>query len=213
MDKIKGVIFDFGGVISRPQDRGYVDQIMDLLQVTDWERFMRVYMKLRSDYDGGLISGAEYWAAVTDRLGCARGPGGELTGPDIRSWTVINEDTLAFAADLRDHGIVTAVLSNMNLEVLHYLEANCPWIDEFDHLVYSCDLGMVKPQREIYDICVSRMGLKHAECLFLDDTEENVRAAEKYGLKARVFEGQKTLNAIKQEFFCNIFAEKMTQEG
>jgi putative hydrolase of the HAD superfamily len=211
MGNIKGVIFDFGGVISRPQDQGYVNQLMDLLQVTDWERFMRVYMELRSAYDGGQISGEEYWEAVIDRLGCARVPVEKLTGPDIRSWTVINEDTLAFAADLRDHGIVTAVLSNMNTEVLTYLKRECPRLDEFDHLVYSCDLGMIKPHREIYDICVSRMGLKHAECLFLDDTAANVHAAEKYGLKARVFEGQKTLNAIKREFFCNIFAEKMTQ--
>ena len=208
---IKGVIFDFGGVISRPQDRGCVDQIMALMQVTDRELFMRAYMELRPAYDGGQMSGPAYWEAMMDRLQSARVPAGDLIQPDIRSWTVINEDTLAFAADLRAHGIVTAVLSNMNREVLRHLESECPWIEEFDHLVYSCDLGVVKPDREIYDICVSRMGLTHAECLFLDDMAANVRAAEQYGLHARVFEGQKTLNAIKREFFCNIFAEKMTQ--
>jgi len=211
MEQIKGVIFDFGGVISRPQDRTYVAQIMDLLQITDRERFMRIYMDLRPAYDAGRMSGESYWEAVMDRLGSARVPIADLTEPDIRSWTVINEDTLAFAEQLRNHGIVTAVLSNMNREALRHIEAECPWIEEFDHLIYSCDLGVVKPDREIYDICVSRMGLTHAECLFLDDTAANVFAAEQYGLKARVFEGQKTLNAIKREFFCNIFAEKMTQ--
>jgi len=211
MEQIKGVIFDFGGVISRPQDRGYVDQILDLLKVTDREGFMRLYMELRPAYDGGRMSAKAYWEMMMDRLDCGRVPVERLIGPDTRSWTVINEDTLAFAAALRDHGVVTAVLSNMNPEVLRHLQTECPWIEAFDHRVYSCELGVVKPDREIYDICVSRMGLRHGECLFLDDMEANVRAAEKYGLIARVFEGQKTLNAIKREFFCNIFAEKLTQ--
>jgi len=210
---IKGVIFDFGGVISHPQDQGYVAQIMALLQVTDRDLFMEVYMDLRSAYDGGRMGAAEYWQALMDRLDCDPAPVADLIAPDIRSWTVINEDTLSFAEDLRDHGVVTAVLSNMNPEVSGYLARECPWIDDFGHLVYSCDVGAVKPEREIYDICVSRMGLTHSECLFLDDTAVNVHAAKQYGLVARVFEGQKTLNAIKREFFRNIFEEKMTQEG
>jgi putative hydrolase of the HAD superfamily len=213
MTDIKGVIFDFGGVITCPQDPGYVGQIMTVLGVTDWERFYREYMDLRPAYDGGHMTAEEYWDTLAGRLHCDRGPLINLIELDIRSWTVINQPTLALASTLRQHGIATAVLSNMNEEVLAYLEAECPWTHDFAPLVYSCRLGLTKPQREIYEYCVSRMGLRHDECLFLDDSPANVRAAERYGLHAVVFEGDTTLEYIKRRYFCNIFADKKTQEG
>lgn len=208
---IKGMIFDFGGVISLPQDSGYVERMLGLLGIEDRDAFHAVYMELRPAYDGGYMTAAAFWEAVTARFGCPPAPLSTLIDLDVRSWTQINRDTLDFAAALRDHGIITAVLSNMNVDVLAYIEREFPWIRGFDHLVYSCDLGICKPQREIYEYCVSRMGLLPGECVFADDGPANVGAAGEYGIHAVLFEGQESLKALKQGYFRNIFADKKTQ--
>jgi len=47
----------------------------------------------------------------------------------------------------------------------------------------------VKPDPEIYKTLLRRYSLKAEECVFIDDTEENVISAEKLGLKGLVFTG------------------------
>lgn len=208
---IKGVIFDFGGVISTGHNKEHVDEILDLLGIADREAFYNLYMDLRIPYDAGHMSAEDYWQRIIDHFGSRRPPLDRLVELDVGSWTIINHDVLDFAAALRAHGIITAVLSNMNVDALAFIEREFPWMHDFDHLVYSCDLGICKPQREIYKYCVHKMGLKPKECLFLDDNRINVDSADRYGIHAVFFEGQETLNAIKRNFFCNIFAEKKTQ--
>lgn len=63
------------------------------------------------------------------------------------------------------------------------------FIEEFDGCVFSFREGIVKPDPEIYKILLRRYGLKAEECVFIDDTEENVRSAEKLGFAGIVFTG------------------------
>ncbi len=61
--------------------------------------------------------------------------------------------------------------------------------ERFDGCVFSFREGIVKPDPEIYKILLRRYGLKAEECVFIDDTEENVRSAEKLGFAGIVFTG------------------------
>ena len=63
------------------------------------------------------------------------------------------------------------------------------FIERFDGCVFSFREGIVKPDPEIYKTLLSRFGLKAEECVFIDDTEENVTSAEKLGFKGIVFTG------------------------
>ena len=47
----------------------------------------------------------------------------------------------------------------------------------------------MKPDPEIYKILLRRYNLKAEECVFIDDTEENVVSAQKIGLNGIVFTG------------------------
>ena len=74
MIEIKGVIFDFGGVISHPQDQGYVDQIMNAITSRPTgNTFCGSTWSCRPAYDGGQMGAEEYWVALTDRLGLRSG--------------------------------------------------------------------------------------------------------------------------------------------
>ena len=63
------------------------------------------------------------------------------------------------------------------------------FVEEFDGCVYSFREGVVKPDPEIYKILLRRYDLKAEECVFIDDTEENVLSAEKLGFSGIVFTG------------------------
>lgn len=46
---------------------------------------------------------------------------------------------------------------------------------------------MIKPSPEIYQLLCSKYNLKPEECVFIDDTEKNVEAAVREGMKGIVF--------------------------
>ena len=63
------------------------------------------------------------------------------------------------------------------------------FIERFDGIVCSFKEGIAKPDPEIYKLLLSRYDLKAEECVFIDDTEENVLSAKKLGFAGIVFTG------------------------
>jgi putative hydrolase of the HAD superfamily len=61
------------------------------------------------------------------------------------------------------------------------------WLDEFDTQIYSCEVGMVKPEPEIYHHCCKQLGCQPDEALFLDDKKVNTEGAKRAGMQSYVF--------------------------
>jgi putative hydrolase of the HAD superfamily len=59
----------------------------------------------------------------------------------------------------------------------------------FDAVVISDQVGMRKPSTRIYELTAAKLGLKPAECLFVDDTEYNLPAARELGMGTLFFTG------------------------
>ena len=57
-------------------------------------------------------------------------------------------------------------------------------VDLFDETVISGDVGLHKPQPEIYALACERLALPPADCVFVDDLRENVAGAEAVGMTA-----------------------------
>ena len=56
----------------------------------------------------------------------------------------------------------------------------------FDYCYLSYQLGMTKPQPEIFEHLLRQEGLRAEECLFLDDGEANIRQAERLGMRTHL---------------------------
>jgi epoxide hydrolase-like predicted phosphatase len=54
----------------------------------------------------------------------------------------------------------------------------------FDAMIISGDVGLHKPQAEIYLLAAERLGIEPEDCVFVDDLRENVRGAEEVGMTA-----------------------------
>jgi putative hydrolase of the HAD superfamily len=79
----------------------------------------------------------------------------------------------------RESGVRTALISNswgMSIYDPQALEGL------FDELIISGEVGLHKPQPEIYLLAAERLGIEPESCVFVDDLRENVRGAEQVGM-------------------------------
>ena len=78
----------------------------------------------------------------------------------------------------RERGVKTGLISNSwGLGIYE----RAP-VDLFDATVISGDVGMHKPQPEIYLLACERLGVEPVESVFVDDLRENVEGAEAVGM-------------------------------
>lgn len=188
---LRAVIFDYGRVLSLSPSE---DDWAAFAAATDLplETFESQYWKFRDAYDRKDVNAAQYWALVVGRE-LSENELTELIAMDDAQWTKVNHETLHLARQLKEAGVKIAILSNMQTDMLRMMRAKFDWLGEFDVQMYSCEVGMVKPAREVYLECVRRLGVEPAQTLFLDDKQKNVDGAADAGLKAMLFEGDKSV--------------------
>lgn len=88
-------------------------------------------------------------------------------------------------------------LSNLSGETAGPIFERFRLIHVFRDVVISGDHGVIKPDREIYDIALSRMGGPDpSDVLFIDDRAENIAAAEALGIHGHVFTDAAALEQV-----------------
>ena len=185
---IRAVIFDYGNVLSGPPAPEDLQAMADVL-VVEVEPFVALCWRLRLPYDKGEVTPALYWSTVAGQCSRAVSPAQieRLIELDNRSWDHPNPALVDWARRVREAGLRTALLSNMPAPMRDYVNCCCPWMPEFDHRTFSCDVRSAKPSLGIYAHCLEGLGVSPGEALFLDDREVNTRAAEEIGIHAIVF--------------------------
>ena len=88
------------------------------------------------------------------------------------------------------------LLSNVDRDYWRVVRDLHPELDCFESLLVSCDLGMAKPDPEIYRHVSRLTGVEPACCLFVDDTELNVDAARELGFHGHTF---RTVSGFREE--------------
>ena len=186
---IKAVIFDYGQVISYPQDPATIDALARIAGVAR-DKFEPVLWSLRGEYDRGTIGAREYYRDVLSRIGADLDDEGldEMARVDAVSWTNINAGTVTLMEDVKKAGYVLGILSNMPYDFLDWARANFP-VFSLPHVgIFSCELKLIKPEPAIYERMLSMLGLKGGELVFFDDREENVAGAKALGINAFIWE-------------------------
>lgn len=79
---------------------------------------------------------------------------------------------------IRQAGVLTALCSNADCLERKGWDTS-PLKGRFDATVFSCDVGYMKPQKEIYRICLDRLDVKANEALFVGDGSSNELAGAK----------------------------------
>lgn len=94
-----------------------------------------------------------------------------------------NTELIAYAAGLRPR-YVTAVLSNSFVGAREREQERYRLGDLFDHVLYSHEEGMEKPDPRFYELLCHRLDVEPSDVIFIDDLAVNVDAARAAGMEA-----------------------------
>ena len=191
------VVFDLFGVIACAQSPAGRAEILAAAgaPADRAEEFWRAYWELRPSYDRGRLNGPEYWRSVAGALDTmfTRARIDELIAADSGSWRAVDPRMLELLDVLARSGVTLGLLSNIPPELADEFLERHAWLGRFDVLGFSCRIGRVKPEPAAFEWCIKALGIEPAEILFIDDREENVRAARACGMQGQVFTDAATL--------------------
>ena len=108
--------------------------------------------------------------------------------------------TYDWLKDLKARGYRLLYLSNYSRYVMNLNPEVLDFLPLLEGGVFSCDVKLIKPQREIYECLAKKFHLVPSECVFLDDLEKNIKAAEEFGFNGIQFvsfkQAQNDLNKL-----------------
>jgi putative hydrolase of the HAD superfamily len=185
---LRAVIFDYGMVLTGQPNANAHDAMVRITGLPH-DQFEAIYWADRHAYDEGKLTGLQFWQnLVRDaKLNLDAAAIDQLNGWDARMWTTQNPAMLAWQFALKQHGIRTAILSNMGDTVLASIQREFDWLPRFDVLIWSFEHKMAKPDPAIYSLTLDKLGVRPEEALFIDDKQANIDAARALGLIAIQF--------------------------
>ena len=178
---IKAVIFDFGGVVKHSYKRG-LKRLAGAYRISE-KRLLEVFHQFYDIFWRGLITEDEFWLRLSKTLGKPVPPNKhKLWREDYEKGFYIYPQIVSLVKELKKKGIKTAILSNTIKPFMEVINKHRGY-QGFDVLVLSCEVGLLKPEREIYLLTAQKLNVKPEECIFIDDKEEYLTPAKKLGMK------------------------------
>jgi putative hydrolase of the HAD superfamily len=191
----KAIVCDFGGVLTTPLGNAFAAWSKETgIALEDLGKALADSLERHGEHplfvlERGELTEDEFIARLELELGDGRGIG--AMGEAFMAGLERNQEMIELVADLRGRGLRTALLTNNVREWEPRWRSMLPEIDEiFEVVVDSAFVGMRKPEPEIYELTLERLGggLRPEDCLFVDDIRVNCDAARDLGMVAVRFE-------------------------
>jgi HAD superfamily hydrolase (TIGR01509 family) len=177
------VVFDIGNVLIRWNPRNLFRKTFR--DEARMERFLAAALSM--DFIALTDVAADFSQAVAERARAFPEFARELHLFDERWIETIGgpiEENVALLRRLKSYGRPVYALSNFATVKFALARRMYDFLNEFDACVVSGHVGVVKPDRRIYEILFRRTGRAAGELLFVDDSITNVRASEAAGMAA-----------------------------
>ena len=190
---ISTVISDFGGVLTSPLVESFAS-VQDDTGVP-MEELGRAMARIEAsegahplfELETGRIAEVDFLTKLADALEPVLGH-----RPEMHRFAEIyfqalnpNEEMIELMRELKAAGYRMGMLTNNVREWEARWRSMLPVDEIFELVVDSAFVGMRKPNAEIYELTLERLGdPAPAECLFIDDIEANIEAARALGINA-----------------------------
>lgn len=189
---IRNIIFDLGNVLldfvpdSYLEKLGYKGDIKDKLKAEIFET--EEWLML----DRGTITQEEAVQKWQQR------------NPDLKDeiadvmaeWETIltlKEGTAEILESLAEKDYNLYILSNFHHKAFKYVSSKYDFFNYFDGRVISADIGLIKPEAEIYEHLLNKFNLKAEATIFIDDSKANIKAALQKGIRVIHFKNAERL--------------------
>jgi len=185
MSQIKAILWDFAGVLLFTAKGDFNSMLAERLGVplSAVEQVMKSGMNDRWDIDD--IDDITFYTYMLDTMEQPREKLAVIQRFVVKDFYV-DQEMLAKIKAFRKY-YTNVLLTNFPKHFHDFIKTD--WIidDAFDHIIASCDVKLIKPDPAIYQLTLERIGCQPHECVFLDDREVNVRAAEALGIHGILF--------------------------
>ena len=186
---IRNILFDMGNVLLR-FDRAV---FLNRLNVTEEDKRLLLKEVFLSDewvqMDAGILC-----EETAEPIMCGRLPRHlhEAVHQLASCWDqpiIPMEGMQDLVRELKEAGYGIYLLSNASVRQ-HAYWPRVPGSELFDGTLISADEKVMKPDPEIYRLCMERFGLIPEECIFIDDVQANIDGAAACGIAGVVFHGE-----------------------
>lgn len=172
---IKAVVFDCFGVLIIPGK---------FLLYHDYHNCHEKIIDLERQSDYGMISRRQFNEAIANLIG--------LTTAEVKSkyydTDVLNVNAISWVRELKTSGkYKIGLLSNVGHGWLDDFLCQNGMSDLFDEIVLSSDVGIVKPNPEIFRLMAEKLKTDPRECIMIDDMIQNIEGAESIGMQGIVY--------------------------
>lgn len=169
---IRAIIFDCFGVL-------YHSSIDELYRLCPVERHDRLH-DVRLQRDRGYLNHEDYLLEVSKLL--------DRNYEEVRNITeeshIRNQELIDFIQSVDRSRYKIGMLSNIGDSVIEHLFNSKELSELFDQVVLSYRVGMIKPDPAIFHLTAKRLEVLPAECVMVDDIEENCAGAIAIGMHA-----------------------------
>ncbi len=182
--KVRAILFDADGVVQR-NTLGWIDRVRELCgRVEDTETFLhelfaaeRPCLLGRADFKNVLAQILHKWSSTSS------------ASDALSLWTQIEPEAavLDLINTFRRSGTQVALASNQQEYRAAYMLDNLGYAQQFDHILFSCNLGFAKPSMEFFEKSIEHVRIAADQLLFIDDSIKNVQSAKLAGLHAEQF--------------------------
>jgi len=202
---VSNFVFDLGGVLINYKPREYVKKLVSFDKVDILTKI--VFESLEwIELDRGIITeeeAIEKW--------CARNPNYtkeiKLITKNWKGMLTPKYENIKLLEPLKHKGYKLYILSNFHKKAFNYVFKKYDFFKMFDGMVISFKVNMVKPEPQIYRFLIEKYNLKPSCSVFIDDSEENIKAAKEEGLKAFLVTGDEEFQKFIKSFLGGVSVE------
>ncbi|MGH6903990.1 MAG: HAD family hydrolase [Geminicoccaceae bacterium] len=182
------IVFDLGGVLIDWNPRHLYRKLIDDEARMEWFLAEVCHSAWNEEQDRGRT-----FAAAIEEAAARHPEHRPLIAAYFERWDEMMagpvEGSVVILEELKAAGYELHGLTNWSAETFPFARDRFAFLERFESILVSADVGLIKPDPAIFELLLARIGRTPAECIYIDDNPRNVAAAAALGLDAIAFEG------------------------
>lgn len=179
---MRAILFDIGNVLVRYDHQRTITALAALYDAEP-AQLMAVYAEIGRPFGAGHIGSQQVIERLNQRFATSQTP--EAFSAAFCAGLSRDDSALAYVTGLQIDGeLAVGAISNTNEVHAAWLDAHVPELDEFELVILSNEVRILKPDPEIFELAMEILDVRPVQVLYIDDLAENIGAARQLGMSA-----------------------------
>jgi 2-haloacid dehalogenase len=191
------IVYDLGGVLIDWNPRHLYRKLIEDEAIMEWFLAEVCHTAWNEEQDRG-----RRFAAAIEEAAARHPEYRPLIEAYFERWAEMMageiEGAVAILEELKNAGCELHALTNWSAETFPHARERFAFLEWFETILVSADVGLIKPDPAIFQLLLERIGRTPAECIYIDDNPKNVGSAAALGFDAITFQRAAQLRAAME---------------